>query len=78
MEVEIFVLVQVVVNLFMMILDMRFIINNSLDFFFNGGLYYLREQSIDSGLGLGCYSVFIILEDFFSNVDEMDIGENVG
>ncbi|XP_075412037.1 WW domain-containing transcription regulator protein 1 isoform X2 [Tenrec ecaudatus] len=41
------------------------------------GSYHSREQSTDSGLGLGCYSVPTTPEDFLSNVDEMDT-ENAG
>ena len=39
------------------------------------GPYHSREQSTDSGLGLGCYSIPTTPEDFLSNVDEMDTGE---
>ncbi|XP_052587313.1 WW domain-containing transcription regulator protein 1 isoform X2 [Peromyscus californicus insignis] len=56
--------------------DMRSITNNSSDPFLNGGPYHSREQSTDSGLGLGCYSVPTTPEDFLSNMDEMDTGEN--
>ncbi|KAB0363388.1 hypothetical protein FD754_007544 [Muntiacus muntjak] len=42
------------------------------------GPYHSREQSTDSGLGLGCCSVPTTPEDFLSNVDEMDTGENTG
>lgn len=38
------------------------------------GPYHSREQSTDSGLGLGCYSIPTTPEDFLSNVDEMDTG----
>ncbi|KAJ6669439.1 hypothetical protein lerEdw1_008249 [Lerista edwardsae] len=41
------------------------------------GPYHSREQSTDSGLGLGCYSIPTTPEDFLSNVDEMDTGDNV-
>ncbi|KAJ7420391.1 WW domain-containing transcription regulator protein 1 [Willisornis vidua] len=41
------------------------------------GPYHSREQSTDSGLGLGCYSVPTTPEDFLSNVDEMDTGETI-
>uniref|UniRef100_A0A8D0L5J3 WW domain containing transcription regulator 1 n=1 Tax=Sphenodon punctatus TaxID=8508 RepID=A0A8D0L5J3_SPHPU len=41
------------------------------------GPYHSREQSTDSGLGLGCYSIPTTPEDFLSNVDEMDTGETV-
>lgn len=40
------------------------------------GPYHSREQSTDSGLGLGCYSVPTTPEDFLSNVDEMDTGRS--
>lgn len=40
------------------------------------GPYHSREQSTDSGLGLGCYSIPTTPEDFLSNVDEMDTGRN--
>ncbi|XP_066565661.1 WW domain-containing transcription regulator protein 1 isoform X2 [Amia ocellicauda] len=39
------------------------------------GPYHSREQSTDSGLGLGCCSMPTTPEDFLSNVDEMDTGE---
>lgn len=38
------------------------------------GPYHSREQSTDSGLGLGCYSIPTTPEDFLGNVDEMDTG----
>ncbi|NXQ30404.1 WWTR1 protein, partial [Alaudala cheleensis] len=41
------------------------------------GPYHSREQSTDSGLGLGCYSIPTTPEDFLSNVDEMDTGEPI-
>ncbi|KQK80551.1 WW domain-containing transcription regulator protein 1 [Amazona aestiva] len=41
------------------------------------GPYHSREQSTDSGLGLGCYSIPTTPEDFLSNVDEMDTGETI-
>uniref|UniRef100_A0A8C5I8B2 WW domain containing transcription regulator 1 n=1 Tax=Junco hyemalis TaxID=40217 RepID=A0A8C5I8B2_JUNHY len=41
------------------------------------GPYHSREQSTDSGLGLGCYSIPTTPEDFLSNVDEMDTGETL-
>ncbi|NXT76128.1 WWTR1 protein, partial [Zapornia atra] len=41
------------------------------------GPYHSREQSTDSGLGLGCYSIPTTPEDFLGNVDEMDTGETV-
>ncbi|EMP38007.1 WW domain-containing transcription regulator protein 1 [Chelonia mydas] len=43
----------------------------------HSGPYHSREQSTDSGLGLGCYSIPTTPEDFLSNVDEMDTGETV-
>ncbi|GAB1287541.1 WW domain-containing transcription regulator protein 1 [Apodemus speciosus] len=52
--------------------DMRSVTNSSSDPFLNGGPYHSREQSTDSGLGLGCYSVPTTPEDFLSNMDEMD------
>lgn len=58
--------------------DMRSVTNSSSDPFLNGGPYHSREQSTDSGLGLGCYSVPTTPEDFLSNMDEMDTGENSG
>ncbi|KAF2978065.1 hypothetical protein EK904_013917 [Melospiza melodia maxima] len=45
--------------------------------FILGGPYHSREQSTDSGLGLGCYSIPTTPEDFLSNVDEMDTGETL-
>ncbi|KAK4830359.1 hypothetical protein QYF61_010136 [Mycteria americana] len=36
-----------------------------------------REQSTDSGLGLGCCSIPTTPEDSFSNVDEVDTGETI-
>nr|XP_020637529.1 WW domain-containing transcription regulator protein 1 [Pogona vitticeps] len=57
--------------------DMRSITNNGSDPFLNSGPYHSREQSTDSGLGLGCYSIPTTPEDFLSNVDEMDTGDNV-
>ncbi|NWW86748.1 WWTR1 protein, partial [Rhynochetos jubatus] len=41
------------------------------------GPYHSREQSTDSGLGLGCYSIPTTPEDFLGNVDEMDTGESL-
>ncbi|KFO83959.1 WW domain-containing transcription regulator protein 1, partial [Buceros rhinoceros silvestris] len=43
----------------------------------DSGPYHSREQSTDSGLGLGCYSIPTTPEDFLSNVDEMDTGETI-
>ncbi|XP_033006314.1 WW domain-containing transcription regulator protein 1 [Lacerta agilis] len=57
--------------------DMRSITNNGSDPFLNSGPYHSREQSTDSGLGLGCYSIPTTPEDYLSNVDEMDTGDNV-
>ncbi|NWX09869.1 WWTR1 protein, partial [Caloenas nicobarica] len=69
--------------------DMRPVTNNGSDPFLNRqvhglftgqlvlGPYHSREQSTDSGLGLGCYSIPTTPEDFLSNVDEMDTGETV-
>nr|XP_055073597.1 WW domain-containing transcription regulator protein 1 isoform X3 [Misgurnus anguillicaudatus] len=50
--------------------------NNSSDPFLNSGPYHSREQSTDSGLGLGCYSIPTTPEDFL-NIDEMDTGESM-
>lgn len=49
--------------------------NNS-DPFLNSGPYHSREQSTDSGLGLGCYSIPTTPEDFL-NMEEMDTGDNM-
>lgn len=78
MEAETLATVQAAVNPPTMTPDMRSITNNNSDPFLNGGPYHSREQSTDSGLGLGCYSVPTTPEDFLSNVDEMDTGENAG
>ncbi|XP_048024882.1 WW domain-containing transcription regulator protein 1 isoform X1 [Megalobrama amblycephala] len=51
--------------------------NNSSDPFLNSGPYHSREQSTDSGLGLGCYSIPTTPEDFLNNMEEMDTGENM-
>ncbi|KAI1891566.1 hypothetical protein AGOR_G00145110 [Albula goreensis] len=52
--------------------------SNSSDPFLNSGPYHSREQSTDSGLGLGCYSIPTTPEDFLSSVDtEMDTGESL-
>ncbi|XP_036410227.1 WW domain-containing transcription regulator protein 1-like [Megalops cyprinoides] len=51
--------------------------SNSSDPFLNSGPYHSREQSTDSGLGLGCYSIPTTPEDFLNNVDEMDTGEGL-
>uniref|UniRef100_A0A8C9QI81 WW domain containing transcription regulator 1 n=1 Tax=Spermophilus dauricus TaxID=99837 RepID=A0A8C9QI81_SPEDA len=78
MEAETMAAVQAAANPPAMTPDMRSITNNSSDPFLNGGPYHSREQSTDSGLGLGCYSVPTTPEDFLSNVDEMDTGETTG
>ncbi|KAA0712525.1 WW domain-containing transcription regulator protein 1 [Triplophysa tibetana] len=51
---------------------------NSSDPFLNRqvGPYHSREQSTDSGLGLGCYSIPTTPEDFL-NMEDMDTGENM-
>ncbi|XP_004708590.1 WW domain-containing transcription regulator protein 1 [Echinops telfairi] len=77
-EAEGMATIQAAVNAPAMTPDMRPITNNGSDPFLNGGSYHSREQSTDSGLGLGCYSVPTTPEDFLSNVDEMDTGENAG
>nr|XP_033814339.1 WW domain-containing transcription regulator protein 1 isoform X2 [Geotrypetes seraphini] len=69
--------VQTAVNTPAMTQDMRSVTNNGSDPFLNSGPYHSREQSTDSGLGLGCYSIPTTPEDFLSNVDEMDTGEAV-
>ncbi|KAF4098035.1 WW domain-containing transcription regulator protein 1 isoform X3 [Onychostoma macrolepis] len=51
--------------------------NNSSDPFLNSGPYHSREQSTDSGLGLGCYSIPTTPEDFLNSMEEMDTGENM-
>ncbi|XP_068262891.1 WW domain-containing transcription regulator protein 1 [Nyctibius grandis] len=69
--------VQTAVNTPAMTPDMRPITSNGSDPFLNSGPYHSREQSTDSGLGLGCYSIPTTPEDFLSNVDEMDTGETI-
>ncbi|NXV03840.1 WWTR1 protein, partial [Cettia cetti] len=76
MDSENMVPVQTAVNTPAMTQDMRPITNNGSDPFLNGP-YHSREQSTDSGLGLGCYSIPTTPEDFLSNVDEMDTGETI-
>ncbi|NXR30415.1 WWTR1 protein, partial [Zosterops hypoxanthus] len=76
MDSENMVPVQTAVNTPAMTQDMRSITNNGSDPFLNGP-YHSREQSTDSGLGLGCYSIPTTPEDFLSNVDEMDTGETI-
>ncbi|XP_069474471.1 WW domain-containing transcription regulator protein 1 [Ambystoma mexicanum] len=78
MESENMAPVQTAVNTPVLPQDMRAISNNGSDPFLNSGPYHSREQSTDSGLGLGCYSIPTTPEDFLSNVDEMDTGENLG
>ncbi|XP_043853406.1 WW domain-containing transcription regulator protein 1 [Dromiciops gliroides] len=78
MESETMASVQAAGNTPAMAQEIRPITNNSSDPFLNGGPYHSREQSTDSGLGLGCYSIPTTPEDFLGNVDEMDTGENVG
>ncbi|XP_030071581.1 WW domain-containing transcription regulator protein 1 isoform X3 [Microcaecilia unicolor] len=77
MESESMAPVQTAVNTPAMTQDMRSVTNNSSDPFLNSGPFHSREQSTDSGLGLGCYSIPTTPEDFLSNVDEMDTGETV-
>ncbi|NXC87104.1 WWTR1 protein, partial [Cercotrichas coryphoeus] len=76
MDSENMVPVQTAVNSPAMTQDMRPITNNGSDPFLSGP-YHSREQSTDSGLGLGCYSIPTTPEDFLGNVDEMDTGETV-
>ncbi|XP_069069474.1 WW domain-containing transcription regulator protein 1 [Pleurodeles waltl] len=78
MESENMAPVQTAVNTPALPQDLRTISNNGSDPFLNSGPYHSREQSTDSGLGLGCYSIPTTPEDFLSNVDEMDTGENLG
>ncbi|XP_030647602.1 WW domain-containing transcription regulator protein 1 isoform X2 [Chanos chanos] len=47
------------------------------DPFLNSGPYHSREQSTDSGLGLGCYSIPTTPEDFLNNMEEMDTGDSM-
>ncbi|XP_052321166.1 WW domain-containing transcription regulator protein 1-like isoform X2 [Oncorhynchus keta] len=48
------------------------------DPFLNSGHFqHSREQSTDSGLGLGCYSIPTTPEDFLNNMEEMDTGESM-
>ncbi|XP_033919776.1 WW domain-containing transcription regulator protein 1 [Melopsittacus undulatus] len=77
MDSETMVPVQTAVNTPGMTQDMRPITNNGSDPFLNSGPYHSREQSTDSGLGLGCYSIPTTPEDFLGNVDEMDTGETI-
>ncbi|XP_009706109.1 PREDICTED: WW domain-containing transcription regulator protein 1 [Cariama cristata] len=77
MDSENMVPVQTALNTPAMTQDMRPITNNGSDPFLNSGPYHSREQSTDSGLGLGCYSIPTTPEDFLSNVDEMDTGETI-
>ncbi|XP_041119092.1 WW domain-containing transcription regulator protein 1-like isoform X3 [Polyodon spathula] len=69
--------IQTVVNTPAMTQDMRTMPTNGSDPFLNSGPYHSREQSTDSGLGLGCYSIPTTPEDFLNNVDEMDTGESI-
>ncbi|XP_035592804.1 WW domain-containing transcription regulator protein 1-like isoform X2 [Oncorhynchus keta] len=51
---------------------------NGSDPFLNSGHFqHSREQSTDSGLGLGCYSIPTTPEDFLNNMEEMDTGESL-
>ncbi|KAJ7986639.1 hypothetical protein DPEC_G00341970 [Dallia pectoralis] len=51
---------------------------NGSDPFLNSGHFqHSREQSTDSGLGLGCYSIPSTPEDFLNNMEEMDTGESL-
>ncbi|KAM9378442.1 WW domain-containing transcription regulator protein 1 [Phaethornis superciliosus] len=77
MESEGMAPIQTAVNTPAMAQDMRPVTNNGSDPFLNSGPYHSREQSTDSGLGLGCYSIPTTPEDFLSNVDEMDTGETI-
>ncbi|NXO96204.1 WWTR1 protein, partial [Certhia brachydactyla] len=77
MDSENMVPVQTAVNTPAMTQDLRPITNNGSDPFLSSGPYHSREQSTDSGLGLGCYSIPTTPEDFLNNVDEMDTGETI-
>ncbi|KAG8136033.1 putative WW domain-containing transcription regulator protein [Naja naja] len=82
MESENLAPVQTTVSTPNMTQDMRSITNNGSDPFLNRQVpclptSHFMEQSTDSGLGLGCYSIPTTPEDFLSNVDEMDTGDNV-
>ncbi|TRY54506.1 hypothetical protein DNTS_009215 [Danionella cerebrum] len=46
-------------------------------FLSSSGAYHSREQSTDSGLGLGCYSIPTTPEDFLNNMEDMDTGESL-
>uniref|UniRef100_A0A4W5RLL2 WW domain containing transcription regulator 1 n=1 Tax=Hucho hucho TaxID=62062 RepID=A0A4W5RLL2_9TELE len=51
---------------------------NGSDPFLNSGHFqHSREQSTDSGLGLGCYSIPTTPEDFLNNMEEMDTGSTL-
>ncbi|XP_068136840.1 WW domain-containing transcription regulator protein 1 isoform X2 [Hyperolius riggenbachi] len=78
MESESIAPVQTTVNPPTMNQDIRSISNNGSDPFLNSGPYHSREQSTDSGLGLGCYSIPTTPEDFLNNMEEMDTGEILG
>jgi WW domain-containing transcription regulator protein 1 len=73
MEAETMAAVQAAVNPPAVTPDVR-PISSSSDAFLNREPYHSREQSTDSGLVLGCYSVPTTPKDFLSNVDEMDTG----
>ncbi|NXG67930.1 WWTR1 protein, partial [Baryphthengus martii] len=86
MDAENMVPIQTAVNAPAMTQDMRPITSNGSDPFLSrqsfpvsiySGPYHSREQSTDSGLGLGCYSIPTTPEDLLSNVDEMDTGETI-
>ncbi|KAM3876243.1 WW domain-containing transcription regulator protein 1 [Diretmus argenteus] len=47
------------------------------DSFLNSShFHHSREQSTDSGLGLGCYSIPTTPEDYLNNMEEMDTGDS--
>ncbi|XP_043926543.1 WW domain-containing transcription regulator protein 1 isoform X4 [Protopterus annectens] len=75
MESDTIVPVQPVVTTPSVTQDIRPVSSQNSDPFLNSGPYHSREQSTDSGLGLGCYSIPTTPEDFLGNVDEMDTGE---
>uniref|UniRef100_A0A8C6S2Y6 Yes-associated protein 1 n=1 Tax=Neogobius melanostomus TaxID=47308 RepID=A0A8C6S2Y6_9GOBI len=55
--------------------DNRTMTANSSDPFLNSGTYHSRDESTDSGLSMGSYSVPRTPDDFLNSVDEMDTGE---
>ncbi|XP_036392535.1 transcriptional coactivator YAP1 [Megalops cyprinoides] len=58
--------------------DVRTMTTNSSDPFLNSGTYHSRDESTDSGLSMGSYSVPRTPDDFLNSVDEMDTGDTLG